>query len=419
MRKLLYISIIFSLLLSLFQFSVKPSEAAFNCTLPLIEDGGRDPNGRHWAPPTTKSTAIWFTVEVPSGFPNKVSALIKYEHYEPVPIGGRFDPTGGTGTWATYDLKDRNKIYLRGEDIGIGTANSGAGTYFNLVTNGVNKWRQGNYKLILINPGDDKKIPLCTVSFRIEPYCAIDINGGPSDWVPEWVPSFRVTKFSPYEAGGVNPGTRHFARLTKDGDEIAELIDSAENMISGRSYTGTRLTEGTYQIQVLNGDDGASCKSNKFTIAEGGGYEGCRINEDCDDPDAICLPDSGDGVRICGLSSDYLPGKIPLACVTIEPKNPDDPVKFECKTAIGKINTNPDDFATSILTLLLSLAGTILIALLIINGYKLMTSQGDPEKIKDAREGIIAAIAGVFLIIFSLSILRLITVDILGIPGFS
>ena len=47
-----------------------------------------------------------------------------------------------------------------------------------------------------------------------------------------------------------------------------------------------------------------------------------------------------------------------------------------------------------------------------------MTSQGDPEKLKDAKEGIIAAIAGILLIIFSLSILQLITTDIIGIPGF-
>ena len=66
----------------------------------------------------------------------------------------------------------------------------------------------------------------------------------------------------------------------------------------------------------------------------------------------------------------------------------------------------------------LGLSGGILVVLIIINGYKLMASQGDPEKIKEAREGIIAAIAGILMIIFSLSLLTLLTRDILGLPGF-
>ena len=92
---------------------------------------------------------------------------------------------------------------------------------------------------------------------------------------------------------------------------------------------------------------------------------------------------------------------------------------YRCRTAIGYIYTNPQTFSRNILRLVLGFAGGILLLMIILNGYKFMTSQGDPEKIKDAREGIIAAIAGILLIIFSLSILQLITVDIIGIPGFS
>ena len=91
---------------------------------------------------------------------------------------------------------------------------------------------------------------------------------------------------------------------------------------------------------------------------------------------------------------------------------------YRCQTAIGTIETNPEKFVQNVLRILLGLAGGILLILIIINGYKIMTSQGDPEKLKDAKEGIIAAIAGILLIIFSLSILQLITTDIIGIPGF-
>ena len=47
-----------------------------------------------------------------------------------------------------------------------------------------------------------------------------------------------------------------------------------------------------------------------------------------------------------------------------------------------------------------------------------MTSQGDPEKVKNARDQLTAAIVGLLFIIFSLALLELITRDILGLPGF-
>ncbi|OGH47791.1 MAG: hypothetical protein A3A51_03725 [Candidatus Levybacteria bacterium RIFCSPLOWO2_01_FULL_39_10] len=88
------------------------------------------------------------------------------------------------------------------------------------------------------------------------------------------------------------------------------------------------------------------------------------------------------------------------------------------ETAIGPISTDPNDFVRWILGFVLGISGGILILLLIVNGYKLMTSQGDPEKTKDARDGIIAAIAGLLLVIFSIVLLQLITVNVLGLPGF-
>ena len=47
-----------------------------------------------------------------------------------------------------------------------------------------------------------------------------------------------------------------------------------------------------------------------------------------------------------------------------------------------------------------------------------MTSSGDPEKVKNARDQLAAAVVGLLFIIFSLVILELITKDVLGLPGF-
>ena len=88
-------------------------------------------------------------------------------------------------------------------------------------------------------------------------------------------------------------------------------------------------------------------------------------------------------------------------------------------TAIGPINTNPSDFVRKLLAIILSLSGGIALLLIIFSGYKLMTSQGNPEKLQGARETLTSAIVGLLLIIFSLVIIELIGVDILHLPGFS
>lgn len=99
-----------------------------------------------------------------------------------------------------------------------------------------------------------------------------------------------------------------------------------------------------------------------------------------------------------------------------------DSLKFKYKcvlfdSAIGPIDTDPVKFATKIFAIILSLAGGIALVLIMISGYQLMTSQGDPEKVKAAQEMLTSAIVGLLFIIFSLVILQIIGVDLLKIPG--
>lgn len=90
-----------------------------------------------------------------------------------------------------------------------------------------------------------------------------------------------------------------------------------------------------------------------------------------------------------------------------------------CETALGKIFTDPTNFVKSFFGILLSLAGGIALILIIISGYRLMASGGNPEKVQAAREQLTSAIVGLLFIIFSLSILQIIGVDILHIPGLT
>jgi hypothetical protein len=90
----------------------------------------------------------------------------------------------------------------------------------------------------------------------------------------------------------------------------------------------------------------------------------------------------------------------------------------EISTAIGNIGTDPQSFVQRIFSLVLGIGGGIALILIMISGYKYMTSQGNPEAVKAATEQLTAAIIGLLFIILSFVILQVIGVDILKIPGF-
>ncbi|MEO0132994.1 MAG: pilin [candidate division WOR-3 bacterium] len=51
--------------------------------------------------------------------------------------------------------------------------------------------------------------------------------------------------------------------------------------------------------------------------------------------------------------------------------------------------------------------------LVVINGYRMMTSQGDPNKLQNAKEGLTSAIIGILFIMLAVSILRVIIMSMI------
>lgn len=88
-------------------------------------------------------------------------------------------------------------------------------------------------------------------------------------------------------------------------------------------------------------------------------------------------------------------------------------------TALGCIPTeNTTEFVKWFLRWAIGIAGGIAFLLILSSGFQIMTSSGNPEKLKGGQEQLTAAISGLLLIIFSVFLLRLIGVDILKLPGF-
>ena len=118
------------------------------------------------------------------------------------------------------------------------------------------------------------------------------------------------------------------------------------------------------------------------------------------------------------LSGKTVPGAAPTTGTNIK-VHLCIPSDGTCDTALGKIPLEPGRFIEMLLRMLIAVSGLVILIMLIVAGYNVATSEGDPQKLAGAKEMIISIIAGTVLIFFSLVLLKAISVDILGLPPFT
>ncbi|MBT3249697.1 MAG: hypothetical protein HN846_03335 [Candidatus Pacebacteria bacterium] len=97
----------------------------------------------------------------------------------------------------------------------------------------------------------------------------------------------------------------------------------------------------------------------------------------------------------------------------------------ECKgqegiwTAIGCIDTSSTEgIVSKLMTTGISIAGGIALLMILASAFLFATSEGEPKRTSEAKEILTSAIIGLIFIIFSVTILQFIGVNILHIPGF-
>jgi len=138
------------------------------------------------------------------------------------------------------------------------------------------------------------------------------------------------------------------------------------------------------------------------------GFAGCRTGESCVTDLITTGQLTNTSRQLCGaLSSE----STRINCDDCFSKN-------GAWTALGCIPTDPSAFIGFILTIGIGMAGGIAFLLILFGGFQILTSAGNPEHLNAGKELVGSAIAGLLLIIFSVFILRIIGVNILGIPGF-
>jgi len=87
-------------------------------------------------------------------------------------------------------------------------------------------------------------------------------------------------------------------------------------------------------------------------------------------------------------------------------------------TAVGCIPTNSTKMIQVLIKIGLLIGGGVALLVILMGAFSLSISEGDPKKTSEAKDQITAAIIGLIFIIFSISILQLIGVQILHIPEF-
>lgn len=133
----------------------------------------------------------------------------------------------------------------------------------------------------------------------------------------------------------------------------------------------------------------------------------CATQKDCDERQPIGETHDFTGTGTQPTTSTSNQGNI--FC----PKNG----KQGISTALGCIVVEGTDFVTTLLNFGIGIAGGIAMLLIIFGGFQILTSAGNPERLNGGKELISSAITGLLMIIFSVFLLRVIGVDILGIPS--
>jgi len=196
-------------------------------------------------------------------------------------------------------------------------------------------------------------------------------------------------------------GFKHPASVQNRNDYNFDVVDTdtndkvVDNKFLDLHNTGTDtyeitngLGQGNYQLIIRDhGDDDVVYWTVDFTVEPGGGVVEEPVNHLTDENG---LPPGPPGRNPCD--------------------NPDK----TCPTALGNISTDIGAFSTQFLSIAIGLAGGIALVLMVIGSVRVLMSSGDPKGVGAGRDMIIAAVAGLLFLIFSVLILKFIGLNILG-----
>ncbi len=215
---------------------------------------------------------------------------------------------------------------------------------------------------------------------------------------------------------GDGQGNNQDCRITPDSEDYNMCSQNG----AGNSKPRGNCASG-YYCQT-GGSLGDACISGKC-------LKGCITSGTCGKSTSVCsnyeCRCANDRQEKCSVVKSAITFESPkYRYNTPTPICSEDQVKnknCQIQTGLGiKINFTggPGEFIKTLMGILFGVIGGIATILIIFSGYRLMVSQGNPEKIQGAKDQLTAAIIGLLFTIFSLVILQTIGYDILRLPGF-
>ncbi|HEX7018228.1 MAG TPA: pilin [Patescibacteria group bacterium] len=153
-------------------------------------------------------------------------------------------------------------------------------------------------------------------------------------------------------------------------------------------------------LQPICGNDICEAGEGTTAISWNGGTQN-ECDQDCTNP--------GVPYEICNQLAE---GPAKESCLTCSRDN------SGIWTAVGCIQVEEDLLLGTIVTIAVGMAGGVALLMILSAGFMFTTSQGDPKKTSEAKELMTSAVVGLLFIIFSVSVLQLIGMEILKIPGF-
>lgn len=288
-----------------------------------------------------------------------------------------------------------------------------------------------------------------TGSVSTNPYCRYKIN--PSDWEPKPTPSARAE----CQLFLTQPGNPHIKDETWTIDKKQDIIVNGNlinvvGMNNYRIYCGSATSGSAYCNASLIGPPPAPKNYNASNISVNNSTFSLNLGHDW--PDGNYVFNSTVNIQYntilskkvsCSITYNIPGGVInnsafpvtnappPLTPFpSLAPLCKQIPGEFyvKCKQCIdtGKIWTAvgciAPDFGSFISQQILGwgvgIAGAIAFLYFLWGAFLFLTSAGNPEKVAMAREIIMSSLMGLLLIIFSVYLLKIISVDILQIPEF-
>lgn len=189
-----------------------------------------------------------------------------------------------------------------------------------------------------------------------------------------------------------------------DGDfrgscSCAKLADDEESTPSGFCGNCYEADDGTFKARTDSCKDGFEPQCH-----DGYGDPGTR--------ECICT--------VAGIVEENATGNTSYEMrVTTHVYNPLCDGDTGIETAFGCISFSASGFATKFLQLLFGIAGGIAFLLMVYGFILVATSSGDEKKLQAARETVSSAMVGLLVSLFALFLFRLITINILKLPGIN